>query len=143
MTGELNGDPISSSGFATNVTRRSLAGLLQRRDRMQAGQEPRLHVGHAGPERLPALGPIRPLRGRPGIEDGVHVADEQQSRSIAVQAADDEVAELRSLALGLVAAALDRRTEGSKRFGHVVGDPVHAVRRVRAAVDVHELLQLG
>ena len=74
----------------------SLAGLVKRGDGVQAGQQPGLHVGHAGTDGALAVGPIRPLRGRARLEDGVHVADEQEARPVARHPADDEVAELRS-----------------------------------------------
>jgi hypothetical protein len=78
---------------------------------VDAGQEAGLHVGHARAERPATLGPIRPLGDRARIEDGVHMTDQQQSRPIAVEPADDEVAEPGFVANRLVVRALDGRAE--------------------------------
>ena len=143
MIGELNGEPISSSGLATKVMAGSLAGLAQRGDGVQSRQQPGLHVGHARPGRAVATGPIRPRGSRSRVEDGVHVADEQQPRAVAGEPTDDEVPELRPAFGRMVGDALDLRAELGERIGHDVRDPVDALGRVRAAVDVDQRLELG
>ena len=76
-------EPISSSGFATNVSRSNGSGP-RRRDRahrVEPGEQARLHVGHAGAVGA-AVGvdPERALGGGARVEDRVHVADEEDPR---------------------------------------------------------------
>ena len=57
--------------------------------------------------------------------------------------ADHEVAQLRFVALGLVRPSLDRPSVLAHPRLAEIGDLVHTVGRVRPAVDVDHLLELG
>ena len=78
-----------------------------RLERVEPGQQPRLHVGHAGAVGDAVLDAERALGRGPRIEDRVHVADEQGARAArpAVERGDDRVAE----PAGRVRPDLDRR----------------------------------
>ena len=81
----------------------------------------------------------------PALEDGVHVADEEQPRAVARRAGrSTRSPSCGSPVVRRVAHALDRRRR-ARRSASVdeVGDAVHAVGRVRAAIDVDERLELG
>ena len=73
MIGPDDGEPISSSGFATNdhaaqregrAAARRLDQPAEREERIQARQQAALHVGHARSVRPPVLHAIRSFRGR-------------------------------------------------------------------------------
>ena len=67
-----------------------------RLERVETGEQPRLHVGDAGAVGVAVVDPERALGRGPGVEHGVHVADEQDPRAVghALERADDRVAEL-------------------------------------------------
>ena len=110
---------------------------------LPAGEQPALHVGHPRPRRPLALDAVRARGHRSGLEDGVHVADEQEPRSRAPQAPDDEVAELPLPGPRQVRGPGDIRVQLREPARDEVGDPVDAVGRVRAAVEVHERREIG
>ncbi len=68
-----------------------MARGMESRKSVEASQEPTLHVRHAWPQRALAIDPVRAGGRGARLEDGVHVADEQETGSAARQAADDEV----------------------------------------------------
>ncbi len=77
------------------------------------------------------------------LEDGVHVTDEQEARPAARQPTDDQVAQRPTVGRRATAGALDGGPQPAEMLGHYVRDPVHAVGRVRAAVDVDQALEVG
>ncbi len=110
------------------------------------GQEPReqtaLHVTGPRSGGSVAVAPEGPPRRGARVEDGVHVADEEDPGSYSVQAAHDEVTELTLVDIRLMGDPLDRGAEAAQRIGDVVGDEVHALGGVRAAVDGDQRLEL-
>jgi len=107
--------------------------------REEPGEETRLHIGDAGPPGDVAVHTERPHRHRAVVEDGVHVPDQQDVGSTrAVEPADQKVPEPR---IGVVRAPLDLPAVVLEPPLTHVGDPVHALRRVRATVDVDHGLQ--
>ena len=110
---------------------------------MKSREQSTLHVARAGSGGALPIGPIRPLGGRSRVEDGVHVADEEQPRPLPGDATHHDVPESRPIALRLVGDALHARAEATERIGDERGDLVHPVGGVRAAVHVHHSLQLG
>ena len=120
---------------------RQPAGLADERlERVQPGEQPRLHVGHARAVGDPVVDAERPSRRGPGVEHGVHVPDQQNAGTArpAMERADDGVTEPPPR----VGPSLDHRPE----LGHERDDPsadaVHALGGIRAAVDVHEPLEI-
>jgi hypothetical protein len=111
-----------------------------RLDRVQAGQQPRLHVRDAGPVGDVVVDAERALGDGPGVEHGVHVADEDRPRAagLAVERADDRRRE--------PAGRVGPRLDGGAKLGQERRDPaadlVDAGRSVAAAVDVHELREV-
>src|SRR5438876_5671310 len=110
---------------------------------MQPCQQAALHVAGSWTRRAIAVAPERPLRRCAETEHRVHVPDEQQTRARPLQPANYEVAELGLAIGGLVGDALDIRSKVSKLRLDVRRDGVDALWRVRPAVDVDELLELG
>jgi len=121
----------------------SVPGLVESSGGVQAGEKAALHVAHSGSVRAVAVAPERPGGCGPGVENGVHVPNQQEPRSISGQRSDDEIAELRLTVGRPVWRPLDSRSKLSHPAGDVVGDAVHALGRVGAAVDVHERLELS
>ena len=78
-----------------SLERQTAAFGDDRLERVETGQQPRLHVGHAGPVGGPFLDAERALGRGPRIEDRVHVADEQGPRPArpSLEGRDDRVAE--------------------------------------------------
>ena len=149
MCGVEVGEPISSSGLAMKVIRsngRSVivaAGELpERRQRPEAGEQAGLHVRHPRALRDPVLDLERPLRDRALLEDGVHVPDEQDpwpGARPALERADDRLAEP---PCG-VGPPLDASAHRLELGGDPRPDLVDALRRVAAAVDRAEPLEVG
>ena len=108
-------DTINVRDARTEHSKRAL-GMIARTQRLlnpgdafgvQPGQQPGLHVGHPRPVGAVPVETERPLGDGAGVEDGVHVTDEQQARPRATQAADEQVPELRMASLGPVRHALE------------------------------------
>ena len=122
---------------------RERADGAERIDGVEAGQQPRLHVRDAGPRRDPIADREGTLGGRPGVEDGVHVSDQEQARSARRLGSAAPRPDHRSPEPAIrVRTPVDRRVAIRHEVGHEVPDPVHAVRCVRAAVDVDEPLEV-
>ena len=146
MCGVEVGEPISSSGLATNTSRSNgqPAELAEERlERVQPREQARLHVGDARAAGDAVGDRERPLGRGPGIEHGVHVPDEQDARRRRrgpSKVADDRVPE----PPGRVGP--DARRVAPRRGQEVAGpapDLVDARRRVAAAVDVDEALEVA
>ena len=83
MCGVEVGEPISSSGLATNdeALERQPAELAdQRLERVQPGQQPRLHVGDARAVGDAVVDPERAGGRGARVEDRVHVPDQEDPR---------------------------------------------------------------
>ena len=95
--------------------------------RVQPGEQARLHVGDARAVGDALVDPERALGDGPGIEDGVHVPDEQDPRTLPrpVERADHRVPEA-TLGIG---PQVDVGTELGQERGDPAGD---LVRRPRA-----------
>ena len=143
MTGVLNGEPISSSGLATKVTPGRAPASCSAATAWSPASSPAFMSVTPGPNARSPLDRYGRCGGRPRVEHGVHVADEEQPWPVAAQPSDDEVAELRPPSAGSWRWPLDIGAKLAQRIGHEVGDPVDAIGRVRAAVDVDEGLELG
>ncbi len=125
MCGVLVGEPISSSGLAMKTRRlkgshvsASAADRAQGGERVEAGQQAALHVGHAGAVGTAVRDAKRTGGGRARVEDGVHVADQERPTTAraAVEGGHDRVAQ----APGRVRPTFDPRTEvgqGGRRPG--------------------------
>ena len=113
----------------------------QRLERVQPGKEPRLHVGHAGSAGDAVGDRERPSGGRAGIEDRVHVPDQQDPRAVgaAREGRHDRVAE----ATGRVRPDLDRGPKAREELGRPAADLVDPFGRVAAAVDVDQALEVA
>ncbi len=122
--------------------RRSPPGCLERGDRVETGEDPGLHVGDARPGRAGAVEAERALGGGAGVEDRVHMTDEEDARAVTVDPTDDEVAERRLIRFRSRRYPLNRRTQTAEALRHVRRDGVDPRRRVGAAVDAHERAQL-
>jgi hypothetical protein len=130
LVGVRDEDQVAEGKLAEHVADRC--------DRVQAGQQARLHVGHAGSAGHAVLDRERPLGRGPGIEHGVHVPDQQQVRSAAAgPRSDDRVAERG------VRADLDRCAELPHPGRHPPADLVDARFRVAPAVDVDQPFEVG
>jgi hypothetical protein len=114
------------------------AHVLQDLGREEPREEARLHVGHSRTARDVAVDPERALGRRAVVEDRVHVPDQQDVRSARPpEPADQQIAEPR---FTVVRTPLDLPTTIQEAALAHVGDPVDAVRRVRATVHVdHDL----
>ena len=112
-----------------------------RLDRVQAGQQPRLHVGDPWPVGHASIDTER-ARGRgPRVEHRVHVADQQDPRTAgrSAERRDDRGA----IAAVGIGSAVDLGAEPREERGGPATDLVDPVRGVRAAVDAHEVLEIG
>ena len=91
------------------LERQAAALRDDRLERVEARQQPGLHVGHAGAVGDAVLDAERALGRGPRIEDRVHVADQEHPRPArpALERGDDRVAE----AAGRVRPGLDRGAE--------------------------------
>ena len=145
MCGVDVGEPISSSGLAMNdepLERQAAALGDDRLERVEAGQQARLHVGHARAVGDAVLDPERALGGGPRVEDRVHVADQQ--RRAAPPGRPSNVATTVSPRRP---AGSGRRSTVGAELGQERRDPaadlVDAGRRVAPAVDVDEPLEVG
>ena len=143
ITGVLDGEPISSSGLATNVNSANgsqfclFAERPQGVERVQAAQQAALHVVNAGPVGAAAAHRERTLRRRAVRKDRVHVADEQRLLlPFAPKDCDDGVPQLVMLHAAHVCA------EAGQTLAHPRADAVNALFRVAPAIDVHEMLQV-
>src|SRR5207244_8597228 len=78
------------------------------------------------------------------VEHGVHVTDQQNARSArTMKRTDHQVSQLWIAVGGRVCPALDLPSVLTEPSLAEIGDLVHAVRRVRAAADVHHPLEGG
>jgi cyanophycin synthetase len=114
----------------------------KRSERVEPGEQPRLHVGHAGSVGSLAIYAKRPLGGGSLVEHGVHVADEQQPRpgaGFATEVADDR----RTQALLGIGPSFDFGTDVREESSDEPTDLVDSLRRVAPAVDVDEALEIG
>ena len=138
------GEPISSSGLAMNVSRSNGSSPSSPRIALIAyspAEQPRLHVGHARPVGDPIVDPERTGRRGAGIEDGVHVADQQHARP--VRACRVNVPTTVSPELPRrVGSDVDLGAEPLEERGRPAPDLVDPLGRVRPAVDVHEPLEV-
>ena len=146
MCGVDAGEPISSSGLATNTSRargRPPRASRTARDRVQAREQAALHVGDAGAGRDAVVDRERALRGGPGVEHRVHVADAAgaSARPDPRRRSRPTTVSPRPELVGL-AASRSRRASRS-RSARPAPDLVDAGLRVAAAVDVDEALEVG
>ena len=145
MCGVDTGEPISSSGLATNTRRAN--GTPPRTSRSAAiayspVEQAALHVGDARAGGDAALDRERSLRRGPRVEHGVHVADAQERGPGGVrpvQLADDRLAQ----ALVVRRGSSTAKPEGPEPLRGPAADRVHAGLRVAAAVGVDEPLEVG
>ena len=140
MWGVDVGDPTSSSGLATNV-RRSNGSSPIATQRVQPGEEPGLHVGHTRTGRDVAVEAERPSGRGARLEHGVHVADEQDpcATGPSLEGAEHGAAEA-SVGIGPV---LDPGAEALQEPARPAPDLVDPGGDVAAAVDVHQVLEVG
>ena len=146
MCGVEVGEPISSSGLATNVSRSNGSGPASApsaRTRVEPREEAALHVADAGPVGA-AVGvdAERPGGGGAGVEDRVHVADQQDPRPAGRPVEAGRRSSSRSRPDGS-GRGLDVRADVRQEAGDEPADLVDAVLRVAAAVDVDEPLEVG
>ena len=143
MTGELNGEPISSSGFATNVTAGRSPASWSAAIAWIPASSPAFMSVTPGPNALPPSDRYGRCAAVPGSKT-VSMWPMSSSRGPSPSSRPTTRSPSRGPSpSGSWLRAFDGRAEGCQRIGHEVGDPVDAVGRVRAAVDVHELLELG
>ena len=112
-----------------------------RLERVQPGQKAGLHVGDARAVGDAILDAERALGRGARVEDRVHVPDEQRTRRAgpAVERRHDR----RPEATGGIRPRLDARPELGQEVGDPTPDAVDAGRRIAAAVDVDETLEVG
>ena len=112
----------------------------ERLQRVEPGEQARLHVGDARAWRGAVIDAERSFGRSPRVEDRVHVADQQDPRAIglAAEGRHDRVAEA-PLGIG---PDIDVGAEVRQEARRPAPDLVHALGRVRPAIDVDELLEI-
>ena len=111
-----------------------------RLERIEPGEQPRLHVGHARAVGVAVVDAERPLRGGPRVEHGVHVPDQQDPRAVRPCRGTSRPPCCRIARR--IGPDVDLGPELGQEARGPAADLVDAVGRIRPAVDVDELLEV-